>query len=100
MQINFQIQCSYLHSNVIICIDVYWHIIDKKTKAAKIKTNIMLFNCGIDTVKITVLSNHKPGILSNYIRMLYNYKLDSCVRNDQTFLFKLVIRKLLSNEHW
>jgi hypothetical protein len=60
----------------------------------------MLFNRGIDTVKITVLSNHKPGILSNYIRMLYKYKLDSCVRNDQTFLFKLVIRKLLSNEHW
>jgi hypothetical protein len=29
----------------------------------------MLFNLGIDTVKITALSNHKPGILNNYIRM-------------------------------
>jgi hypothetical protein len=28
---NFQIQYSYLHSNVIMCIDVYCHIIDKVT---------------------------------------------------------------------
>jgi hypothetical protein len=28
---NFQIQYSYLHSNVIMCIDVYCHIIDKMT---------------------------------------------------------------------
>ena len=27
------------------------------------------FNHGIDAMKITALSNHKPGILSNYIRM-------------------------------
>jgi hypothetical protein len=27
------------------------------------------FNRGIDTVKITALSNHKPGILNNYIRI-------------------------------
>jgi hypothetical protein len=30
----------------------------------------MIFKRGIDTVKITALSNHKPGILNNYIRML------------------------------
>jgi len=29
----------------------------------------MLFNRGVDTVKITALSNHKPGILNNYIRI-------------------------------
>jgi hypothetical protein len=29
------------------------------------------FNRGIDTVKITALSNHKPGILNNYIIVLY-----------------------------
>jgi hypothetical protein len=28
---NFQIQYSYLHCNVIMCIDVYCHIIDKMT---------------------------------------------------------------------
>ena len=28
---NFQIPYSYLHSNVIMCIDVYCHIIDKMT---------------------------------------------------------------------
>jgi len=33
----------------------------------------MLFNRGIDTVKITALSNHKPGILNNYTKM--NIKL-------------------------
>jgi hypothetical protein len=33
------------------------------------KKNLMLFNRGIDTVKITALFNHKPGILNNYIRM-------------------------------
>ena len=30
----------------------------------------MLFNRGIDTVKMTPLSNHKPVILNNYIRIL------------------------------
>jgi hypothetical protein len=29
----------------------------------------MIYQPGIDTVKITALSNHKPGILSNYIRI-------------------------------
>ena len=29
----------------------------------------MIFNRGIDTMKITALSNHKPEILNNYIRM-------------------------------
>ena len=31
----------------------------------------MIFNRGIDTMKITALSNHKPGILNNYIRIKY-----------------------------
>jgi hypothetical protein len=30
----------------------------------------MIFQSGIDTVKITALSNHKPGILNNYIRIV------------------------------
>jgi hypothetical protein len=34
------------------------------------------FNRGIDTVKITALSNHKPGILNNYIRMFVYKALD------------------------
>ena len=29
----------------------------------------MIFNRGIDIMKIIALSNHKPGILSNYIRI-------------------------------
>jgi hypothetical protein len=33
---HFQIQYSYLHSNVIMSIDVYCHIIDKMTLVAKI----------------------------------------------------------------
>ena len=43
------------------------------TKAAHIqKKNISCyFNRGIDTVKITALSIHKPGILSNYIKICY-----------------------------
>jgi hypothetical protein len=36
----------------------------------------MIFNRGIDTVKITVLSNHKPGILNNYSRMKTIYFLN------------------------
>ena len=31
----------------------------------------MLFNRGIDTVKITALSNDKPGIFNNYIRIVF-----------------------------
>ena len=50
-------------------IDVYCHIIDKMTKATKILKNLMLFNRGINTVKITALSNNKPGKLNNYIRI-------------------------------
>jgi hypothetical protein len=42
-------------------------------KRLKFKTTKIscYFNRGIDTVKITALSNHKPGILSNYIKMCY-----------------------------
>jgi len=34
------------------------------------ETSACDFNRGIDTVKITALPNHKPGILNNYIRMI------------------------------
>ena len=56
---NFQIQYSYLHYKVIMCIDkMTWVVIGKNSK------NISrYFNRGIDTVKITALSNHKPEIL-------------------------------------
>jgi hypothetical protein len=63
---NLQIQYSYLHSNVIMCIDVYFHIIDKMALVVSAKIISWYFNRGIDTVKITALSNHKPGILNNY----------------------------------
>jgi len=39
----------------------------------------MIFNRGIDTMKITALSNHKPGILNNYIIMGLNTALVICV---------------------
>jgi len=39
--------------------------------SAKIlKKYLMLLNRGIDTVEITALSNQKPGILNNYIRII------------------------------
>ena len=50
--VKFQIQYSYLHYNVI----------------NRLKY-LMIFNRGIDTMKITALSNHKPGILNTYIRI-------------------------------
>ena len=41
-------------------------------KWLKLKINISCyFNRWIDTVNITALSNHKPGILNNYIRICY-----------------------------
>jgi predicted metal-binding protein len=45
------------------------------------------FNRGIDTVKIIVFSNHKPGILNNYIRMQnrnYSTTIKHCIRNNRT----------------
>jgi hypothetical protein len=62
---NFQVQFSYLHSNVIMCISTLltrW----RKRQSFKI---LMIFNRGIDTMKMTALSNHKPRILNNYIRI-------------------------------
>jgi hypothetical protein len=32
----------------------------------------MIFNRGIDTMNITALSNHKPGILNNCIGITFN----------------------------
>ena len=95
--VKFQIQYSYLHSNVIMCrIDIHtsyiyiyihrqlmpWNI---EIQFSCLHSNVikcwqddvrgnrlkylMIFNRGIDTIKITALSNHKTGILNNYIRM-------------------------------
>jgi hypothetical protein len=64
---NIQIQFGYLHSNVIMCIATLltrW----RKRQSSKI---YHVFNRGIDTMKITALFNHKPGILNNYIRMWF-----------------------------
>jgi hypothetical protein len=36
---------------------------------------------GIDTVKITTLSNHKPGILNNYIRITGTGDISSLIFN-------------------
>ena len=47
------------------------------------------FNRGIDSVKITALSNHKPGILNNYIRIIFfseNWR--TCNRRSVTWYFK------------
>ena len=42
------------------------------------------FNRGIDSVKITALSNHKPGILNNYIRIIFFFqKIGERVTEDQ-----------------
>jgi hypothetical protein len=41
----------------------------RKRQSSKISHD---FQRGIDTMKITALSNHKPGILNNYIRMRNN----------------------------
>jgi len=48
---------------------VHCHIIDKMTWAVIGKNISWYFNRVIDTLKITALSNHKPGILNNYIRI-------------------------------
>jgi hypothetical protein len=58
-------QFSYLHSNVIMCIAT---LLTRWSKRQSFKI-LMIFNRGIDTKKITALSNHKPGILNNYIRI-------------------------------
>ena len=36
---------------------------------------LIIFNRGIDTMNITALFNHKPGILSNYIRIVVSIML-------------------------
>ena len=68
---NFQIQFSYLHSNVIMCIATLltrW----RKRQSPKILINISwYFNHGIDIMKITALSNYKPGILNKYSKTLF-----------------------------
>ena len=38
----------------------------------------LIFQRGMDTLKITALSNHKPGILNNYIRMYIELDLSDC----------------------
>ena len=70
---NIQIQFGYLHSNVIMCIATLltrW----RKRQSSKI---YHVFNRGIDTMKITALFNHKPGILNNYIRMWFTSLTDT-----------------------
>ena len=59
-----------MYLKIYHCIDVHCHIIDKMTYAATIllkKKFSCYFNRGIDILKITALSNHKPGILNKYI---------------------------------
>ena len=63
---NFQIQYSYLHSNVTICaLPHYWQ---DDVSGNRLKFS-WYFNRWIDSLKITALSNHKPGTLNNYIRI-------------------------------
>jgi hypothetical protein len=38
-----------------------------------IESGLTIFNRGIDTMKITALSNHKQGIINNYIRRLFYF---------------------------
>jgi hypothetical protein len=51
-------------------ISVYW----LRYRITNSKNISWYFNRGIDTMKITALSNHKPGILNNYI-IIYNRHL-------------------------
>ena len=71
---NFQIQYSYVHSNVIVCIDVYCHIIDKDDVSGNhlhSKNISCYFNCGIDTVKITLLNRQLTREFFKYIKYSY-----------------------------
>jgi hypothetical protein len=65
---NFQIQYSYLHSTVIMCIATFW-----QDNVSDNRQNSWFFNRGIDTVKIRALSNHKPGILKKTTLEWYIY---------------------------
>ena len=52
------------------CNHVYCYIVDKMINVSGNRLKyLMIFNRGIDTMKITALSNHKPGILNTYIRI-------------------------------
>jgi len=49
----------------------YWH----DDVSGNLQKFSWYFNRGIDTLKIKAFSNHKPGILNNYIRIVaINYK--------------------------
>jgi hypothetical protein len=65
---NFQIQYSYLHSNVIMCIATFW-----QDNVSDNRQHSWFFNRGIHTVKIRALSNHKPGILKKTTLEWYIY---------------------------
>jgi hypothetical protein len=45
----------------------------------------MIFNRGIDTLKITALANHKPEILNNYIR-IYVWLFEQSFQQDWGYL--------------
>ena len=52
------------------CNHLYCYIVDKMINVSGNRLKyLMIFNGGIDTMKITALSNHKPGILNTYIRI-------------------------------
>ena len=52
------------------CNHLYCYIVDKMIDVSGNRLKyLMIFNRGIDTMKITTLSNHKPGILNTCIRI-------------------------------
>ena len=53
------------------CNDVYCYI---DVSGNRLKY-LMIFNRGIDTMKITALFNHKPGILNNYIIICFDWTI-------------------------
>jgi hypothetical protein len=44
-------------------------VLHRVANKLNLRPSNLYFNRGIDTLKITALSNHKPGIFNNYIRM-------------------------------
>ena len=57
----------------------------------------MIFNRGIDTMKITALSNHKPGILNNYIRIMIKFHLYTVIESHEKLFFICNHSNLLIN---
>jgi hypothetical protein len=71
MQWNFQIQYSYLHSNVIMCVDVYRCIIDKSRWRKRLIDKILKIPHAISTVEFIPWKLHHQ--INNWCREIFKY---------------------------